>query len=79
MVSGSLGDGEASSRLSIWLQGAGTEAKRGPSVTSGPASSLKQAGVGDGGTAVWPRSSQAKMAMGAFKEGGNGGFVCFFF
>lgn len=45
---GSLGDGEASSRLSIWLQGAGTEAKRGPSVNSSPASSLEQARLGGG-------------------------------
>lgn len=66
-VLGSSGDGEASSRLSIWLQGAGTEAKRGPSVASISASSLEQAGLGRGvrGTAVWPRSSQAKMGMGA--------------
>lgn len=39
---GSSGDGEASSRFSIWLQGAGTEAKGGPSVTPSPASSLEQ-------------------------------------
>lgn len=42
------GEGEASSRLSIWLQGAGTEAKRGPSVASSPASFLEQAGLGRG-------------------------------
>lgn len=48
-VSGALwGGGEASSRLSIWLQGAGTQAKRGPSVTSSSASSLEQAGLGWG-------------------------------
>lgn len=79
---GSLGDGEASSRLSIWLQGAGTEAKRGPSVTSSPASSLEQAGLGrgKGGTAVWPRSSQAKTGIGATLGGGNwGGFFFFRF
>lgn len=45
---GSSGEGEASSRLSIWLQGAGTEAKRGPSVASSPASFLEQAGLGRG-------------------------------
>lgn len=38
---GLFGGWEASSRLSIWLQGAGTEAKRGPSVACSPASSFK--------------------------------------
>lgn len=47
-LGGSQGGGEASSRLSIWLQGAGTQAKRGPSVTSSSASSLEQAGLGWG-------------------------------
>lgn len=80
-VSGSSGDGEASSRLSIWLQGAGTEAKRGPSVASISASSLEQAGLGRGvrGTAVWPRSSQAKMGMGAISGEYEVRVLCFVF
>lgn len=80
-VSGSSGDGEASSRLSIWLQGAGTEAKRGPSVASISASSLEQAGLGRGvrGTAVWPRSSQAKMGMGAISGEYEVRVLLFFF
>lgn len=81
-VSGALqGEGEASSRLSIWLQGAGTEAKRGPSVASSPASFLEQAGLGRGmgdSCLAWVFSGQDGNG-GHFRKVGNFFFKVFDF
>lgn len=57
-------------------EGAGTEAKRGPSVASWPCQQIQPGWAGAKGTALWPGSPQTRMEWGLLE---NGKLACFVF
>lgn len=66
-------------RLSIWLQGAGTEARRAICRLPVLPTTLSRLGsVKRMGTAVWPRSSRTEMGAGATSGGWGAGLDGFF-